>query len=88
MRTKSFTIVITSIILLLTMPGCRVVTEKEAMDFIEDGWESMDEGRYSDAVIDFTKATDLETGLTDAWNGLGWAYSRMTGMDSAGLIPA
>jgi tetratricopeptide (TPR) repeat protein len=83
MRTKSFTIVITSIILLLTMPGCRVVTEKEAMDFIEDGWESMDEGRYSDAVIDFTKATDLETGLTDAWNGLGWAYSRMNKPDTS-----
>ncbi|MFC1619119.1 tetratricopeptide repeat protein [Candidatus Neomarinimicrobiota bacterium] len=82
MRTKSFTIVIASIILLLTMPGCRVVTEKEAMDFIQDGWESMDEGRHSDAVVDFRKAKNLEPGFADAWNGLGWAYAHL---DSPGI---
>ncbi|MFC1546915.1 tetratricopeptide repeat protein [Candidatus Neomarinimicrobiota bacterium] len=83
MKTKSFTIVIASIILLLTMPGCRVVTEKEAMDFIQDGWESMDEGRYSDAVVDFGKSTDLEPMLADAWNGLGWAYARLNRPDTS-----
>jgi tetratricopeptide (TPR) repeat protein len=82
MKTKLFTIAIGSIILLLTMPGCRVVTEKEALDFIQDGWESMDEGRYSDAVVDFNKAVNLEPTLTDAWNGLGWAYAHL---DSPGI---
>jgi tetratricopeptide (TPR) repeat protein len=52
------------------------------MDFIQDGWESMDESRYRDAVVDFRKATELEPGFTDAWNGLGWAYARL---DSPGI---
>lgn len=82
MKTKSLLITISSLILLLSMPGCRVVTEKEALDFIQDGWESMDEGRYSDAVIDFRKATDLGPTMADAWNGLGWAYARL---DSPGI---
>jgi tetratricopeptide (TPR) repeat protein len=82
MKTKSLLIAISSLILLLNMPGCRVVTEKEALDFTQDGWESMDEGRYSDAVVDFRKASELEPTLTDAWNGLGWAYARL---DSPGI---
>lgn len=81
MKTKSLVIVISSIILLLIMPGCRVVTEKEALDFVHDGWETMDEGNYSDAVVDFRKATELGPELADAWNGLGWAYAHLDSPD-------
>ena len=83
MKSKSIFIIIASIIPLLILPGCRVVTEKEAMDFILDGWESMDEGRYSDAVVDFSKATELEPTMADAWNGLGWAYARLNHPDTS-----
>ncbi|MBD3181966.1 hypothetical protein GF312_06730 [Candidatus Poribacteria bacterium] len=41
---------------------------------LQTGWDEYKSGNYSSSIIAFERALSAESGLADAYNGLGWAY--------------
>ncbi len=70
---------------LLTGAACRALVEPEAPDFVEYGWELLEEDKYRDAIVQFTEGVDEERdpSYADGWNGLGWAYAKLGAADTS-----
>ncbi|MCK4938783.1 MAG: hypothetical protein KAR80_00740, partial [Rhodospirillaceae bacterium] len=49
---------------------------KQASDYLDRGWSSMDRGLYNQAVADFSGAVEMEPGFADGWFALGWAQEK------------
>lgn len=49
----------------------------------EEGWQLFSEGRYTEAISKFNQATDEDSDLATAYDGLGWTYARMDMLQSS-----
>lgn len=67
----------------LTLMGCRKKLVPATDDFAEYGWTVVENGDYTDALTQFEDALLLDPTNSDAYNGLGWIFSKMNEPDSA-----
>jgi len=67
----------------LVFAGCREQLEAESPDYVEYGWELMALQDYRGAIPHFEDGAELDPTYTDAWNGLGWAYAKLSSADTS-----
>ena len=70
-------------LLMALSSACRERIEPESPDFVEYGWELMAELDYRGAIPNFQEGTDLDPTYADAYNGLGWAYAKLSSADTS-----
>lgn len=68
---------------LMAFAGCRERLEAESPDYVEYGWERMAVQDYRGAIPHFEDGAELDLTYTDAWNGLGWAYAKLSSADTS-----
>ena len=62
---------------LLTQVGCSSDTEKataSAMNHTEQGWHAYRSGDYTQALLSFERALNIDPEFADAHNGVGWSH--------------
>jgi tetratricopeptide (TPR) repeat protein len=50
---------------------------------LNDGWKNFEAGNYSAAIESFAAAKNRDASYADAYNGLGWSYSRVMDFTNA-----
>ncbi len=68
---------------LMVFAGCREKLVPESPDYVAYGWERMALLDYRGAIPHFEDGAELDGFYTDAWNGLGWAYSKLGVADTS-----
>lgn len=78
-------LLITLLLAVLIIAGCREPVYPDAPDYVEYGWELWTEGSYRAAIAQFDTAAsqELDPDYADAWNGLGWSYARLGAADTS-----
>jgi len=76
-------ILIVSILLLISLMGCRERVEPQVDDFVEYGWVLYAERDFRGALAEFEEGLTLDSVYADGYNGLGWCYSEFNEVDSA-----
>ncbi len=62
---------------LLTLSGCSDRSETDratALMHTEAGWRAYNSGDYTQALLNFERALNTDTGFADAHNGVGWSH--------------
>jgi len=67
----------------VVLAGCRKRIAPATDDYAEYGWTVINDGNYTSALTQFQDALQLDPENADAYNGLGWIFSRMNEPDSA-----
>lgn len=71
------------LMLLLASPGCREVTERQAVDKLEQAGEALQEERFQEADELFYEALLLDVDQPDAWLGRGMTLSQLGEKEAA-----
>ncbi|MFB0515654.1 MAG: hypothetical protein ACETWG_03510 [Candidatus Neomarinimicrobiota bacterium] len=69
--------------LTLAVTACQVEMEPEAPDYVEEGWQLLAERQYRAAIGQFSEGTAVLPEYADGWNGLGWAYGKLSIADTS-----
>ena len=81
---RLFSTVVGTIILffiLLTQHGCSNDTEtttSSAMNHTQQGWFAYTSGDYSQALLSFERALNIDPEFADAHNGVGWSHMSLS----------
>jgi tetratricopeptide (TPR) repeat protein len=63
-------------------PSEITITAKE-QDLTEKGWKLFTQKKFTEALEMFQEATEVNSLYTDAYNGLGWAYSQLDSLEKS-----